>query len=121
MYVEPPSCRRPTQSLPFQRTVERDTFVDWVNCITRHYHAGKPKHVTLIQKSFFTVIDGQTFSKMSPARVQMQLQKSVIVIPAMGLRVYPFSRYGIRMLNTINTDVRIQGMYNISHCHYSIF
>jgi hypothetical protein len=122
MYVKPLSCHRPTKkSLLYQRTVERDTFVGWVNSITWHYHAGIPKHVSLIHKSFFTVIAQKTFSEMSPSRVQMQLQKGVIVIPDMNLPGYAFSRYGIRDLNSTNTDVKIQGMHNISHCHYCLF
>ena len=122
MYVKPLSCRRPTKkSLLFQRTAERDTFIEWVNSITRHYHAGKPKHVSLIHKSYFTVIDRKTFSEMSPSRVQIQLQKGVIVIPDMDLPGYPFSRHGIHKLNSINTDVRIQGVYSISHYHHSLF
>ena len=58
---------------------------------------------------------------MPPSRVQIQLQKSVIVIPDMKLPCHTFSHHGIHELNSMNTDVRIQGIYNISHCCYSCF
>jgi len=96
-------------------------FVEWVSSITRHYHAGEPKHVSLTDKSFFTIMDRKTFSEMSPSRIQIQLQKGVIVIPDTNLPRHPFSRHGIRELNSLNTDVRIEGMYNTSRCHSSLF
>ena len=61
------------------------------------------------------------FSEMSPSRVQIQLQKGIIVIPYIDLPGYPFSRHGIHKLNSISTDIRIQGVYSISHYHHSLF
>lgn len=122
MYVNPLFCHQPTKNfLLYQRTIERDMFVEWVSSITRHYYAGEPKHVSRIDKSFFTIFDQKTFSKMSPSRIQIQLQKGVIVIPDTNLPGHPFSRHGIRELNSLNTDVRIEGMYNTSLCHSSLF
>jgi len=111
MYVKPISCPCITKKfLLFQRRVERDTFMQWVASINGHYHAGKPKHVSQLDKSFLTIMERNTFSAMSPSDVQIQLQQGVIVIPDMNLPGHPFSRQGIRELNSLNTDVRIEGM-----------
>jgi len=99
-------------------------FVEWVDSIKKNYHAGKPKHVSVVDQSFFKMIERQTFSEMSPSRVQIQLQNSVIIIPSMNLPAHSFSRHGVRELNSLNTDVRIEGMRNISHsprCLFDVF
>jgi hypothetical protein len=122
MYVDPLFCHQPTKTfLLYQRTIERDMFIEWVSSVTRHYHAGQPKHVSKTDRSFFTIIERKTFCEMSPSRIQIQLQKGVIVIPDINLPGVPFSHDSIRDLNSLNTDVRIEGMYNISRCHSSLF
>lgn len=92
-------------------------FAGWVTSISKHYDTGKPKHVSLVDKSFFAIIDNVVFSKMPPSLTQIQLQKRVIVIRDMTHKGYPFSRHGIRDLNGLNTDVKIEGMYNVLHYH----
>lgn len=93
--------------------------MDLVDSVIRHYHEGRPKHVRLVGESFFTSMDENTFSEMSPTRVQVLLQKNVIVVYNTSLPRLTFSRHGIRQLNSLNTDVRIQGMSNISYCYLS--
>ena len=88
--------------------------VEWVKSISLHYHDGKPKHISLPHKSFITIINQKTFFDMSPSQVQIQLQKSVIVIPDMKLPCHAFSCQGIRDLNSMDTNVSIQGIYKIS-------
>ena len=90
-------------------------FIDLVASIKSNYHAGTPKHVSMVDKSFFKIIDRQTFTEMSSSHVQMRLQKGIIVVPNMNLPAHFFSRNGVRELNSLNTDVRIEGMCNISH------
>jgi hypothetical protein len=82
---------------------------------TLHYRNGKPKHISLPHKSFITIINQKTFFDMSPSQVQIQLQKSVIVIPDMKLPCHAFSHQGICDLNSMDTDVGIRGIYKISH------
>lgn len=111
MYVKPTSWPCITNKfLLFQRRVERDMFMQWVASITGHYHAGKPKHVSQPDKSFLMIMEQKTFSAMSPSDVQIELQKGVIVVPDMNLPGHAFSRQGIRELNSLNTDVTIEGM-----------
>jgi hypothetical protein len=109
------------KSFLHQRTTERDMFVEWVSSVARHYHAGEPKHVSLPDKSFFTIMERKVFCEMSPSQIQIHLRTGVIVIPDTNLPSVTFSHDSIRDLNSLNTDVRIEGMYNISRCHSSLF
>ena len=58
---------------------------------------------------------------MTPSRIQVQLQKGIIVIPDMGLPAYSFSAAGIRDLNSLKIDVNIEGVYSVLHSHHLIF
>jgi len=60
------------------------------------------------------------FQGISPLRLQNHLLQHVIVIPDMDFPSYSFSRSGIRELNSLNIDVKIEGVYNLFHsrlCH----
>ena len=103
-----------------QCTTEHDMFIEWVSSVTWHYHTSEPKHVSLPDKSFFTIMEQKVFCKMSPSQIQIHLHTGIIVIPDTNLPSVTFSHDSICDLNSLNTDIRIEGMYNISCCHSSL-
>ena len=103
-----------------QCTTEHDMFIEWVSSVARHYHTSEPKHVSLPDKSFFTIMEQKVFCKMSPSQIQIHLHTGIIVIPNTNLPSVTFSHDSIHDLNSLNTDIRIEGMYNISCCHSSL-
>ena len=50
---------------------------------------------------------------MSSSEVQIHLRKRVVVFPDASVYHLPFSAYGLRKLNSLNTDVQIEGIYVI--------
>lgn len=50
---------------------------------------------------------------MSSSEVQIHLRKRVVVFADTSVYHLPFSAYGLRKLNSLNTDVQIEGIYVI--------
>jgi len=105
-----------------QHKDEAASFVHLLSRITSLYSARKlPRHVSLPDDSAFRIMKLKEVEAMTPSRLQIQLQKGIIVVPDMNCKVYSFSSTGIRSLNSLNIDVNIEGAYDILHSHRLIF
>ena len=94
-----------------QRAVDCCSFKDILSQITGRYHNHQPKHVFAPDESFFKIVDATAFNSMSSSEIQIHLQRRVMVVPDFHRRPYPFSRFAICELNSLNTDVSIEGGY----------
>ncbi len=105
---------------------DRRKFTDFLSQITQHYRDGRPLHSTqygqTIQdnpsvpavqsvkaRSIFHVVDKANFQAMTSSEIQINLRTHVLVLPDMEVPHYHFSGIGLRQLNSLNTDVMIEG------------
>lgn len=94
-----------------QRKDEAASFVHLFSRITSLYAQKSPRHVSLPDKSAFRIMELKKVEAMTPSRLQIQLQKGIIVVPDMNFDACSFSSTGIRSLNSLNIDVNIEGAY----------
>jgi len=121
MYVNHLFFHHCTNNVSRSQRNEGISFVELYSSVTSNYLAGKPEHISAPTNSIFRIIERTQFDAMSPSCLQIELRKGVIIVPNMDLSSHSFSRDGIRELNSLNIDVKIEGVYNMLNSYRPIF